>query len=444
VTREDPRAQPRTVLLVSYAYPPHGSPGALRAVKFARYLPASGWRTVVVAPREGYAAISGLQDEAEGAGARVVRTGDVGWLLRRLSPASGPGAETGGAARPASRRAALIKAMQHLAVPDRNMGWYPFAVSAAADAVRAERPSVIVSSSPAVTNHVVAMRTAARFGLPWVADFRDPWTLSTGYGAPGWRRSVDARIERGIMRRAARIVVTTEHDVELFARAYPWARAKLRLVRNGYDPADFAGLGAPPAAGGPFVLTHAGSFYGGGRDPDALFAAMAALRAQGVLTPQNFRLRLVGNPEAAVRARVAAHGVGDLVEETGAVPYRQALAQLAASSAVLLLTHVDWSSIPVKFYDYLGVRRPILALTNPAFELAELVRRCGAGTVIHVQDVDGIQAWLAECLATGAPPPAIGDGARELTRQAAAREMAAVLDEAAALGAAAAPRAAAA
>ncbi len=438
---ETPRPPARTVLMVAYAYPPNGSPGALRAMKFARYLPELGWRPVVVTPRGGYAAITGLADEGEAAGARVVRTGDLGWALRRLAPVSTPSpsgvAAPQARARGGGRRAAILRAAQVNVVPDRNVGWYPFGASASAAAAREERPAVVFSSSPAITNHLVALRTASRFGLPFVADFRDPWTLSAAYAVPRWRRPVDAMIERRIVRGATRIVVTTEHDVELFARAYPWARERLRLVRNGFDPADFAGLGEPPAQG-PFVLTHAGSFYGGGRDPDALFAAMASLRAQGVLSPATFRLRLVGHPEAAVRARVAAHGVGDLVEETGAVAYRDSLAALAASSAVLLLTHLHVSSIPVKFYDYLGVRRPILALTNPAFEVAELVRRSGAGAVIHLQDVEAIRGWLAEHVRAGPAPRVARGGADELTRQASARALAAVLDEAAAVSPAAA------
>jgi glycosyltransferase involved in cell wall biosynthesis len=431
--------------MVAYSYPPNGSPGALRAVKFARYLPELGWRPVVVTPRGGYAAISGLSDEGQAAGARVVRTGDLGWALRRLAPVSTP-SPSGAAppqarARGGGRRAALLRAAQVNVVPDRNIGWYPFGVSAAAATAREERPAVVFSSSPAITNHLVALRTAARFGLPFVADFRDPWTLSAAYDMPRWRRPVDAAIERRIVRGAARIAVTTEHDVELFARAYPWAREKLRLVRNGFDPADFAGLPGPPAGDARFVLTHAGSFYGGGRDPDALFAAMASLRAQGVLTPANFLLRLVGHPEAAVRARVAEHGVADLVEETGAVAYPDSLAALAASSAVLLLTHLHLSSIPVKFYDYLGVRRPMLALTNPEFEVAALVRQSGAGTVIHLQDAEAIRAWLAERVGAGHPPSLTG-AAGGLTRQAAAQSLAAVLDEAAAEGATVPPRAA--
>lgn len=432
-------APSRTVLFVTYAYPPHGSPGALRMVKFARYLLDNGWRPVVVAPRSGYSsAIDGLEDEAQAAGARVVRTGDLGWVLKKLapgaSPAAGPVTPAAASGRPgaaARMRAAVVRALHRNVVPDRNIGWYPFATSAASAATREDRPAVVFSSSPSATNHLVGMRMAARLGAGWVADFRDPWTLSPAYDPPAWRRGVDRGLERRIVERADRIVVTTAHDVELFARGYPGVREKMRVVRNGFDPADFAALPGPPADG-PFTLTHAGSFYGGGRDPDALFAAMASLREEGVLTPERFRLQLVGKPEAAVRERMAAHGVAELVDETGAVPYAQALERLSSAHAVLLLTHLNVSSVPVKFYDYLGVRRPILALTEPSFEVAEMVRESG-GTVLHARDVEGIRAWLAARV-SGAPLPAM-DGAHARTRQTAARDLAAVLDEAAELAA---------
>ena len=39
---------PRTVLLITYYYPPSGGPGVQRALKFSKYLPDLGWRVVVL------------------------------------------------------------------------------------------------------------------------------------------------------------------------------------------------------------------------------------------------------------------------------------------------------------------------------------------------------------------------------------------------------------
>jgi len=50
--------------------------------------------------------------------------------------------------------------------------------------------------------------------------------------------------------------------------------------------------------------------------------------------------------------------------------------------------------VPRKVYDYLGARRPILALT-PEGATADLVRRSGIGLVVPPDDVGAIQSALA-------------------------------------------------
>src|SRR5438067_12766182 len=42
--------KPRTLLLVTYHFPPSAASGSFRLLGFARHLLAHGWRTVVVAP----------------------------------------------------------------------------------------------------------------------------------------------------------------------------------------------------------------------------------------------------------------------------------------------------------------------------------------------------------------------------------------------------------
>jgi hypothetical protein len=233
------------------------------------------------------------------------------------------------------------------------------------------------------------------------------------------------------MKRAARVVTVSADDVERFRRAYPEWIHKVSLVRNGYDEVDFAGL--PRGVSERFTLVHAGSFYGGGRNPDPLFRAMAALRRDGVLTPERFELRLIGLPEAAVRTAAEERGVADLVRFTGHVPYREALAEMTRASALLLVTHAELSSLPVKFYDYLGARRPMLVLTQPQFELAGMVNELGVGTQVGVDDAAGVEAWLRARLAehaAGRPEQDLdGVAAAAFTRRAVARRVAELLDE---------------
>ncbi|HED11421.1 MAG TPA: group 1 glycosyl transferase, partial [Caldithrix abyssi] len=43
----------KTVLIISYYWPPAGGPGVQRPLKFARYLHELGWKVVVLTVKDG-------------------------------------------------------------------------------------------------------------------------------------------------------------------------------------------------------------------------------------------------------------------------------------------------------------------------------------------------------------------------------------------------------
>lgn len=426
------------VLMISYSYPPMSTPGALRSSKFAKYLPAHGWEPVVVTPRNGFARSVGLEGE-ELPGVTVVRTPDVGGLKRaaaKLGPQPGGRASRG--------RSGVGILVNRLLFPDRDAPWYPFAMAAGLRVIRQGGVRALYSTSPWVTNHMVALHLARLTGLPWIADYRDPWTVTHAYFPGPLRRRMDRALDRAIHRRAARVLQVSEFNRGVVAAAFPEAAGKLVVLRNGYDPDDFVGLPPAPGEGEPFVLTYSGSFYGGGRDPRGLFDAMAALAREGVLTPERFRLDLVGESEAAIVELAREQGVEALVNHVGRLPYRENLERLGASSALLVLTETNpraRGEMTTKLYEYFGVGRPVLALTPPEFELAGVVAQAGAGTCIHPADAAGIAEWLRRAVQAprtqGAPPA----GVEAFTRAAGTAQLARLLDEIAAPSHAPAPAA---
>lgn len=87
--------------------------------------------------------------------------------------------------------------------------------------------------------------------------------------------------------------------------------------------------------------------------------------------------------------------------------------------------------LPTKFFEYLAVGRPILALWDPAAELGQLVQATGAGAAYPPDDTLGIagflagqqQAWRAGVTRL-APDPALTSA---FTRQAGAARLAEIL-----------------
>jgi glycosyltransferase involved in cell wall biosynthesis len=349
---------------VNYYFPPLGGIGSLRALKFATYLPAFGWEPTVLAPRDGayYRDPSLAFPEAN-----VVRTGslELSRLGKRAIAAGGTDTEPAAVGPGLS----LVRRLVHRWIyrPDPQVGWYPFAVAAGRRALRERHFDAILSSSFPITAHLVARRLLRETGLPWVAEFRDPWTDALETSDP--RRRKDERLERTLIADAAAVVVPSPDWADLFRRK---GAREVAVITNGYDPIDLL----PSRPAGDFVLTHMGSLYPDRQDFSCVWVALASLRASGALP--SVRLRFVGDLAPAVRRDIAAHGLEDVLEVTGFLPYREALTRMSASSALLVGGARDdrdslrgW--IPAKVFEYLGTGLPVVYVGHAATDLAALL-----------------------------------------------------------------------
>ncbi|HNV21323.1 MAG TPA: glycosyl transferase family 1, partial [Candidatus Hydrogenedentes bacterium] len=170
------------VLIISYYFPPAGGPGVQRIMGLVRHLPSFGWEPVVLTVKGG--TFFNRDEESLArvpASVPVYRTKafEPFALYNRLRgkpadealPIGGVGQGGGGVA---ARLSQWVRA--NLFVPDARIGWIPSAVSAAKRLVRHERIDAIITSSPPQTVHLIGRRAALATGLPWIADFRDPWT----------------------------------------------------------------------------------------------------------------------------------------------------------------------------------------------------------------------------------------------------------------------------
>jgi hypothetical protein len=95
-------------------------------------------------------------------------------------------------------------------------------------------------------------------------------------------------------------------------------------------------------------------------------------------------VRLVGRNVAAFAAEAAAAGVSELVEVFPQVTREAALRLQAESTALLLPLWTNEAAgawYPAKMFEYMGARRPILAVGPESNEAARLLTTRGAGWV---------------------------------------------------------------
>ena len=359
--------------MISYYFPPLAGIASERAAAHARHLPALGWEPVVIAARAGFFHLAA--DTARAPAHVVVRTRnpEISRLFRRgYSAATGTAAEEGAGVAAVSR-SGTGRMLQRLAreavyVPDAQVGWIPFAAAAAGRAARASaEPAVILSSSVPYSAHLAAMwaRRAAR--VPWVAEFRDPWSEAHPFLRPSSaaRRRIDRVLHRRIVLAATRVIVTSAGFRTMLLDAFPELEpGRVDVVMNGFEPGP---PGAPPPPEEPLRILYGGT-VAAGEDAGPILQAMEAVARR---RPSRVRLQVLG-PTDPWRAHAAAPW---LSLEGIRSPEGARVAMRDASALFLLQSHPAYAAaVPGKLLEYVGTRRPILAAVDREWPLVDLLR----------------------------------------------------------------------
>ncbi len=237
--------------------------------------------------------------------------------------------------------------------------------------------SAVFSTFPPTAVHLVALRLNRRFGIPWIADFRDPMRGSIARLHHVFPH-IDRVLEPVIFRRACAVIANTNAVAEAWIRRYPeWAH-KIVAIPNGFDPDE--PLGPAPIPPRPYrVVGHFGEIVAF-RHPGVLLDSVERLIAAGRLDPATLRLRLAGAmdwPDTPESFRsLLARGV----VETMPLPWTEAGARMAESDYLLLVdftTGAPGLQVPYKLYSYLRIGRPVLAITTPDSPVERLLSRSG-------------------------------------------------------------------
>ncbi len=382
----------RRVLLLCYFYPPLAGGGVHRVLSFTRYLPARGWKcTVVCAGEEDYWVTDDSLLARVPAETEVIRVhgGSAlsAWLrMRRARPGQRSGRTFGG----------LRRLADWFLLPDSYAGWAARARAAALRRVAQGGIDALLSSSPPDSAHLAGLAVKRHTGLPWVADFRDPWFgLYLREPPSAWHRARHAAMERAVVG-GADVVLTASrtHAGRLGARSGATAREVVHLP-NGFEPLAESAAPAPvaAAAGETFTLVFTGTLSQM-PDTETFLEAVHEVLAHRPEARRRLRARLAGPYETDLADRALALGLTGIVEFTGPLPHAATRA-LQRSADVLLLWKPPGAPtmVPGKTYEYLDAGRPILGLLEPGDEAAELVRRAG-GSVVPPRDRAALAAWI--------------------------------------------------
>ena len=405
-----------------------------RTLKYCKYLPEFGWQSYVVCSDAPDAFGDGLDPSllAETpTEAKVWRRAFVnplglrGWAHKLLDmkpggeiPTQNQHAMTGkqdmskGIRGLAQALASLLAAFEFPAV-DAALYWAFAILPGCVRLIRTEKIDVIYSTSFPYSDHVAGWLLKRLSGLPWVADFRDPWTQNAGVRNRGWRYRIDQWVEQRVLHSADRVIgVTPSYTANLLRLAPNRPAEHFMTIENGYDKDDFisadyglADLGPaissqnmlaktaideaqPPDQ--PIKLAHVGYLYDGTALP--FFRALEALGEMAA----RLHVRFMGGLPAQEQGWLENHAIAAKIFNEPRRPHQQAIQAMRSATVLLLFVLADpiySGHYPGKLFEYMASGTPIL-LIGPEGEAAELIRRSGVGCFSSTADPQGIMEIL--------------------------------------------------
>ncbi len=317
--------------------------------------------------------------------------------------------------------------------PDEQIGWLPGALAIALAADDTNPVDAIYSSGPPWSSHLAAAAIHGLTGLPWVADFRDPW-VGNAYAAPlplphrVWR----AWLERSVVERAKACVFASAGVRDEYARRYPHRANGFLTIHNGYDLDDVAAIREAPRrqrSDGHFRLVFTGSIQGIA-EARLLVAGLERLLDRRPDLRDRLRVQLVGwlSPAAEAIAGARLRALAPVVERIGPQPKAAALRAVVDADAalVLLADQPGRANVPsAKLFDYLGLDAPVLAVA-PDGEVRRILAELDCGVAADATP-EGLASGIERLMETPrADRPA--DPERRFERRSLTERLAALLD----------------
>ncbi|MGE4540563.1 MAG: glycosyl transferase family 1, partial [Bacteroidales bacterium] len=173
----------KKVLIITYYWPPSGGGGVQRWLKFVKYLRQFGWEPVIYTPENpespqlDQSLVNEIPAELEVLKTKVWEP--YRWYKTFTGRKMDERIQTAFLSekkKPGLTEKLSIWIRGNVFIPDARRYWIKPSVKFLKTWLLQNKVDLIVSTGPPHSMHLIGMQLKRQTGIPWLADFRDPWT----------------------------------------------------------------------------------------------------------------------------------------------------------------------------------------------------------------------------------------------------------------------------
>lgn len=394
----------KKVLIITYYWPPAGGPGVQRVLNFVKHLPQNGWEPIVLTVADGeYPALDKSLSSLVNPNTSVIKTKSIepfSLYKKLLGKKKDHKIDTYILnQKQSSLPQKMMKWIRlNVFIPDARIGWIPFAVHRGKKIIKEKSVHLIYTCSPPHSLQLIGKKLSKKMDIPWVADFRDPWTSLVAYQGQSRSRltlKIDSALENSVFTKADRIVVTCKGLKKSIISSNNIAPENISVITNGYENAKNY---SQKKSSNSVVIFYAGNLSVV-RIPYALLDALESIK--NLSTKAEVEFKIAGNVCKEFWDLVKEKGIDSMVNYIGYLSHAEVISNYDTSD--FLLQVVDDVSdnhlfIAGKLFDYLGSRKPILAIGPKGGEVEEIINETKSGYFFEYSEGPKLKEQLVKIL----------------------------------------------
>ncbi len=376
--------QRKKVLIITYYWPPASSPGVYRFLKFARYLREFGWEPIILTVKNGsypsydYTLLNEIPEDL-----KVYQTSTIEpfAIYNKLTGKTGKSVPVGISYDP-KEKGMLKKIMFYIRancfIPDARKVWTYFAKRKAKKIIQKEHVDAIITTGPPHSTHLTGLYLKNYFGIPWVADFRDPWTTiyyNETFPRTKKTKEKDYRLESEVLKKADFVTVVCNG----LKKEFEDRAQQINVIYNGFDQHEMPEK--KEESTNHFRIEYIGNFLASENIP-MIWEALKELQDEHETFQKDIQITITGNIDPVVIESIHQYGIGELISTQPFVPHIDALHKMTRANLLLFIVPDSKNNhliITGKLFEYLASHTPVLAV-GP--------RQGEAGTILNENNRD--------------------------------------------------------
>lgn len=381
--------KPKKAFLIAPYFIPRRRVGALRPFKFSIHLSTFGWQPHILT-------IQSDNDELTDIERKLLKEVSVFELKPPFDLTAKPKGLKKGPNKSDENKSASI-ADKISAFIDRNFPidtWIPLFwlnYRKIKKQLEVVNPDILFSTGDPWSAHWLGYKLSKKYDIPWVADFRDPWTLTNINlkQRSGFSALLDKHWEEKIVNQASWVSFTSEATQQLYEKAYPSIERRSTAIYNSFEKELFEAGTKSDFKENLNDEDLNVVFWGGFRRLSPVSSILKILKNVQQLDPEKVRyIKIHSFGKLSRGAKQDIHSANLSSNFVIHKPVPPEFASSVLNSADILLVSTDPERkdiIPAKLWDYLPAKPPILSIApNP--EIKEIVSETGRGVQFTVEN----------------------------------------------------------